>query len=200
VVISFFFISSISSFAQSADDIYKQLTQRITTSKAVQADFAYPNFDHLSGTLIVTRGNRFRIDMPDRSIISDGKSVWNYAITQNKVIVSNQADGMGAVSPETLFMDFPTTYEPRLKKYRSSKGESDFLLTLTPKDSVIAGLDTVRLTLSSFSLDISSIEVASNGTTQAWNISNFSTSIQPADSLFTFPEQPTDTIRVIDLR
>jgi outer membrane lipoprotein carrier protein len=62
------------------------------------------------GTLAIGKGNRYRISLGDRLIVSDGETVWSWSKSNAQVIVDRFRDDPSGLTPERLLTRLPEDY------------------------------------------------------------------------------------------
>jgi len=118
-------------FSQDAQTVLKSLQNKfdsindltVTVSQKVSGKA------NLSGKLIFKKVNKLRIQFPNQTIVSDGKTTWNYNKKDKKVIISNYDEsGSGLLSINYLVNQYPSECNLSL-----STDGGDQVLILTPK-------------------------------------------------------------------
>ncbi len=85
-----------------------------------------------AGTLVMGKGNRYRIALGDRVIVSDGKSVWSWSKANDQVIVDRFRDDPAGTTPERLLTRIPEDYRAILTGSGDVGGKETTVLKLTP--------------------------------------------------------------------
>jgi chaperone LolA len=81
-------------------------------------------------TLSMKKGNRYRIELEDQTIVTDGKSVWTYTKSTHQVIVDAYKEDPASFSPDKVLVNVPDNYTAVLLEPDSSGHP---ILKLTPK-------------------------------------------------------------------
>lgn len=185
--------------AQYAEDIFAQAHKKYGESKSITTKFVQKG-SSVHGKLLLKRGNKFLIELPDRTIVCNGKTLWNYTPHEKKVVVNTYFESPDALSPEKLLQAFPVNYSPTLKKENRSNGESQYVLTLVPKEEkdIVGGLQKIQMKLIQRGMKLTEMEISDGTTTRGWTFSELKTDVDVSDSAFEF-EVPKE-VRVIDLR
>jgi chaperone LolA len=98
IIISLIALWSISnsSYAQSADDILKNVQKKYNSYKSVCSEFKQTFYWELAnetqivnGNMCVKDGTQFRIETNDQDIISDGETIWTINKLNNQIIIKN---------------------------------------------------------------------------------------------------------------
>ena len=69
------------------------------------------NEQEFSGTLVLKKGNQYRIELEDQTIVTDGKSVWSYSKSNNQVLIDKFHDDPKSLSPDRLLVKVPDEYQ-----------------------------------------------------------------------------------------
>ncbi len=153
-----------------------------------------------SGTLWFSTGDRYRLEYPNQTIVSDGASVWRYVPSRNQVVISTASKRAGQITPDQILTMFPGDYETTLVGSDKVNGKSVWVVRATAGSGTRIG-DVTEATLyinkSTYRFEQIGITSAAAGAmTITVNSANYNGSI-PA-SRFSF-SPPKDT-RVVDLR
>lgn len=106
-MISFLLVLALS-FFQSESTINK-LQNKFESVNYLQADFKQGSNskNSLNGKFYFTQKEKYRIELNNNIIISDGKSIWNQDIKRNKVIISNLDEDPLAFSLREYIFEYP---------------------------------------------------------------------------------------------
>jgi outer membrane lipoprotein-sorting protein len=175
------------------DAIRAQFTARMPDANGAASKKA------VFGTLLVKRGNHFRLDLPDRTIVCNGKTVWNYDRTSKKLVISPFKDNAATISPERIFLSFPKNYKPTLKKELKSEGGL-WRLTLVPASpkELVGGMQHVEMRLQPTTLMLKELKMSDDATVYQWTMAEFKLGVPLLAEQFEF--QPPKDAQVIDLR
>jgi chaperone LolA len=66
------------------------------------------------GAVSLAKGNRYRITLDDRVIVSDGATVWSWSKANEQVVVDRFRDDPNSLTPERLLVKLPAEYSPVL--------------------------------------------------------------------------------------
>ncbi len=118
-------MSEIQKKFKTIEDLTADFTQ--TIKPALQSSSKY------TGLFYYKKQDKFRVEMKNQTIISDGQTIWNYNSKLNQVVISYLEDESSSFSLEKYIMNYP-----QLCKISSSTelkdGEQYSVLSLTPKD------------------------------------------------------------------
>ncbi len=96
--------------AQSAGNIIRSVQHKFETVNNFSAQIRQSKLDgdFYSGKFFYAKGNKYRIEFKNFTIVSDGESVWNYNKKINRVVITNLNDNPDAFSFEKFIFDFPS--------------------------------------------------------------------------------------------
>jgi len=87
----------------------------------------------INGTLYLKKGNRFRIETEDKTIVTDGKTSWIYMPSSDQVLIDNFRDDKNTVSPDKFLLSIPSDYYVVLISSKLTDADTTYTLRLTPK-------------------------------------------------------------------
>ncbi|HVZ38885.1 MAG TPA: outer membrane lipoprotein carrier protein LolA [Candidatus Kapabacteria bacterium] len=152
-----------------------------------------------SGTLVYQGGDRYRLDLPKQTIVSDGTKVWTYTPEKKQVVISRASKGTGRLTPEDILTAFPGNYATELAGEEKLNGRPVWIVRCTPGAGGKIG-DVTKATLyidkSTYRFQQVDIEGPSVGSLKLRILSARYGGSIPA-STFTF--NPPGGVRVVDL-
>jgi len=87
----------------------------------------------VEGKLLLKKTNKYRVELDGQTIVTDGQTVWSYAVATNQVLIDKFKLNERMLSPERLLTTAPDEYTSRIVgKERISSMETVALL-LTPR-------------------------------------------------------------------
>ena len=111
------------------DDISVTYTQSIVFSVT-------KNEQSSSGKFRMKKGNKYRIESDDQTIITDGKTVWSYSKSNQQVYIENYKDDPTALTPERIFINVPKQSVATILGKEKVGNKETTLLKLVPKEEV----------------------------------------------------------------
>jgi outer membrane lipoprotein-sorting protein len=184
-------LSSVSLHA--ADDALQSFHAKYRGLNTVS--FSFKNQSGLSGSILAKRGGSYRITSGDRTVISDGKTVWNATSSSKTVVINDYKSSSTDVSIERVFFDVMSVYRSSI----ATKSSNGIVVRLEAPSAQaqIAGISNVELTCTS-TLIVKRVKVVTNGTPTEFAISKYSSNqlVQPKDFNFIVPKD----WQVVDLR
>lgn len=193
-----FLLISISIFAQNdAKQVLAALQDKYKTLNDFSVDFKQSVNDkvNVSGNLTYARENKLRVELNKSTIISDGKSIWNYNKSKNQVVINN-SEGMDKSFfnvDKFLLYDYPSKCSIDLQK---DNGKN--VLVLTPATNGGVDFKKARIWVNQDNL-VSKVSVEYvSGKSMQIDLSNYSVNKNIEDSKFSF--SPPEGTKIIDLR
>lgn len=189
--------------AQNPNAIIKKIQGKFNSIGNFTAEFHQTFFSSensgngkVSGTFSYKKNNKFIVELKNRTIISDGSTIWNFDKKYNRVIISYAQDDPTTFSLEKFIFDYPPLCRAKILKDDSDKSGSD-IIELTPKDNDLQ-FKIVRIWRDDENL-ISKMEMVDLADMKySFSFSNVKINQELPDSKFTFT--PVKGTKIIDLR
>lgn len=199
-------VFAVSAWAQSIDDIVEELQERYEDLQNLSAEFVQSEHFQLTGSTNETRGKiyvkngiRYRLETEDRTIVTDGQSVWTYSIFNNQVLVDRAKKNDGALLPRDLLFKYPRDYYASLLDEVDYNGDDHYIVKLDPKEETQGYIKTMKIWVNTETYLISKIEYTDfNENTSTFAIQKIDIEKVLPDSLFNF--QVPEGVEVVDLR
>lgn len=201
----FLFLFTISQ-AQSVDDIVEEIQERYDDLENLSAEFVQVEYfgltntkNETNGTIYVKNGVQYRLETDDRTIVTDGITVWTYSAFNNQVLIDRAKKDDGALLPRDLLFKYPRDYYASLLDKVTYNGKTHYLLKLDPKEDTHGYIKTMKIWVHKENYLISKIEYTDfNDNTSTFAIQKVNITRVLPDSFFKF-EAP-DGAETIDLR
>lgn len=150
------------------------------------------------GKLTVKKGNKYRIDLEQQLIITDGKSVWSVNKTNQQVMIDNYRDDPKSLTPEKMLTNIPKNYNATLLNREESGGVDIAVLKLLPKEGR-SSFRSIKMWVDEDQFVLKKIQIidASNNTI-TYAITSLLINSGVKESSFSY--QPPNGFEVIDLR
>lgn len=206
VLLFLFLTLTASAFAQeNANKILGKVRATYDALEALSADFEKEytwalagETQSLSGKLYLKKGDRYRIETENQTIVTDGKTVWTYSSEKQQVFIDKMEKSQENPLPRDLLVKYTSDFKAQY--LRSDKlGAVDchvLLLTAREEDafaqSVIVWVDKKTFV----ALQIEQRDLNDNIT--IYRLQNLALNAKLGDQLFTFT--PPNEAEVIDLR
>jgi outer membrane lipoprotein carrier protein len=151
------------------------------------------------GLLVFGSGDRFRLELPKQTIVSNGQKVWTYMPGKSQVVVSNATRGAGRLTPSEILTAFPGDYATELVGDKTVNGRPVWVVSCTPGSGRKIG-DVTKATLyidkSSYRFQQVDVESPSLGRVSV-KITSARYGVKLTDDRFTFTAP--QGVRVVDL-
>jgi outer membrane lipoprotein carrier protein len=130
----------VATIVQKVRSLYNSTTSaRVTFQQAGKAGTT-------SGTLTFTSGNRYRLEFPKQTMVSDGAKTWSYYPDRNRVVVS-KASKRGGLTPSEILTAFPGSYRTTLKGEGNVNGQPVWIVVCDASADGAKVSDVTRATL-----------------------------------------------------
>jgi len=150
------------------------------------------------GTLFMKKGNKYRIEIEDQTIVTDGQSVWSYAAGTNQVLIDKYREDPKSFSPDKILVNVPRQYSSTIIGTEKLGKIETTILKLIPKDQN-ANLKWLKVWVDEdewIMKKIQVMDVSDNLTT--YGVESLKTNMDLNDTLFQF--SPPAGAEVIDSR
>jgi len=175
------------------NSLFDTLKQKYSNINTVSATI-YNKADKVKAKMIAEKGNKYYIRTSDITLVSNGKTIWNYSKRNNKVVISSVDSYDVKQSLDYIFFSFMTDFDPvSLNK----KGKA-YLMELVFNKKINTTIDKLFLKVNKKNLNIETIQIQSGYTVQTWEIKNLK--LNPKINANTFKFKIPNYAEVIDLR
>ena len=175
-------------------ELLKDVQQKYESISDFQSAFKQVagNGHILTGNFYYKSKDKFKIELDNRTIVSDGESVWNYTSKNNKVIITTQEDNGTSFSLDNYIYNYPEKCNVSYEKQ-----EQLDVIILKPNSPEL-DFKEVKLWVSGDYLvqKIQLIDLMNNRFKVT--LKNFEVNTGLSDDYFTFT--PQEGTKVIDLR
>ena len=151
-----------------------------------------------SGTLLMKKKNKYRIELEDQTIVTDGATAWTYSRLNNQVFIDRYKEDPISFTPDRMLVNAPENYAATLLGKEKLGERETSVLKLVPKN------DTSNVKWMKLWVDrkdwlmrkIQLLDIADNQTT--YELGEMKLNAGIPDSLFRF--EPPTGVDVIDVR
>lgn len=84
------------------------------------------------GTLTYSGNDKFRLEMPKQTMVSNGQKTWVYVPEKKQVVVSKSVTGSGRLTPGDILTAFPGDYKTELVGEQKVNGRSVWVVRCSP--------------------------------------------------------------------
>lgn len=190
---------------EDAGDILKRLEKKYDSVHDVKVSFSqHVRFgvteaeQSFSGTLVMRKGNKYRIELEEQTIVTDGKTVWSYSKYNHQVVIDNYKEDPNSFSPDKVLVNVPDRYGAAILGKEKLANQETTIVKLNPKDSK-STVQWMKLWVDddeSLMRKVQVLDVSDNLTTYVVDSIALNTGVK--ESQFRF--DPPGGVEVIDLR
>ena len=217
IILSFIVLVIISckSFSQEilhdpeAKKVLEGFTSKIKKSYPVRADFTYTmknlqtNDNFTDSGSIVIDNNKYKLNIMDSEIYSDGKTIWNYLPDANEVNISEPdpyAEDAFLNNPAELFQVYNENFKYRYVGKKQIDGKQIHEIDMFPYD-LEKDFSRIKLMIEDKTLKLNGIQVFyKSGETYILNIKEFIPQFSAPSGFFVFKPENHPGVEVIDMR
>jgi outer membrane lipoprotein carrier protein len=151
-----------------------------------------------AGTLFTKKGNKYRVELEQQTIVTDGVTVWSYSAAQRQVLVDRFEQDEHSLSPDRILSGEAADLAPVLiGKEKMGKLETT-VLKLTSRDEASL-LKWLKLWVSDSDWLVHKAELVDvNGKETVYQVLEIKVNTGISDAHFTFV--PPAGVEVVDLR
>lgn len=193
-------------FGQSAETIIKNVQTQVKTNEPIRVKFQQVfewkltgKVEKVDGSMILQGLDKFRIEIPDQTIVSDGKTMWTYSRPENQVIIDTVRQSEQSLMPRDILFSYPDKYHTKiLQKSVELNGQFAVVLRMLPKDED-AFIQEIKVWINRESWKPMKVEFTDlNDNQTIYDINSIQVDQTIPDSTFQF--QPPKEAEVIDVR
>jgi outer membrane lipoprotein carrier protein len=193
-------ILSVLNFCQDGNQIIKNVQDRFESISDFSSDFLQStklaNSEksvNYKGKFYFEKGNKYRIELKNSRIISNGKTIWNFNTNTKKVVINNIDSDVSAFSIKNIVYDYPAQ---SIVKFLGK--EDDFnLIQLKPKKET-DNFELIKLWIDENNL-IKKVKIIDTSNSEiTFELSNIKLNQKIPDDSFNFI--PPQGVEIIDLR
>jgi len=184
--------------------ILSEFSQRATAAPSVTIDFRLITSDSkesdvstMPGSAIIC-GDKYKLELDDYVIRTDGSNVWNYLPDVNEVTITeaDPDDDSFITRPSLLFTLYEEGYKIRLVEQTAK----EWVIDLYPEE-ITSDLIRIRLMIDKTLYDLNGAEYKTkDGITITLKVDKYDLTYKPAADFFTFNPSDYKGIDVIDMR
>ena len=154
------------------------------------------NEQRFTGTMQMKKGNRYRVESPQQTLVTDGKTVWVYSPVNKQVVIDAYKENAQTFSPEKFIFGLPKNYSA---VFIGDRTGDIVVLKLAPRPGTNAFMKSLKVWITEADWTVQRIEIVDANETQTiYTIHNFRKNPGLADALFFL--EPPQGVEVVDLR
>lgn len=208
ILILLFCQSSILLFAsdEKANEIIKKVKNKYDDVKTLNAEFIQAfhwkladNTHQQKGKIWLKGKEKYRIEIEDQTIVSDGKTIWTFSQFNNQVIIDNvQKSGEEIRLPKDLFFKYSEQYLPIYLQDAKIENEDCYVLELRAKtEDIFIKYMKIWISVKIF-VPIKIEQVDLNNNTRTYTLKNIELNQMINDDLFVY--RIPESVEIIDMR
>ncbi len=124
-----------------AEDVLEKVRKRYDAATDAELRFSerirFPMTNveqQISGTLFIKKKNKYRVEMDERVIVTDGQTIWSYSVSNNQVVIDRFKQDEQSLSPENILVGTPDNFAATVVGEENVGGYETTVLKLVPKD------------------------------------------------------------------
>jgi outer membrane lipoprotein carrier protein len=153
---------------------------------------------HLKGMLVFKKGNRYRVEMEDQTIVTDGTTVWSYSVRNHQVLIDNFTADERSLTPERILVSAPDDFTPILVGQEKVGKFETTVVKLIPRSEQVL-IQSMKLWVDESESLIRMVEILdAGGKTTTYTVTDLRLNTGVPDARFVF--QIPEGADVVDLR
>jgi len=192
---------------EKAKGILDKLSKKTATYSSMSAEFEYTltneseGIDETQQGTLLTKGEKYNLNIAGQKIISDGKTVWTVIDEAEEVQINdvpeNNEEG-DYISPTKILTLWEKGFKYKYDKSDILNGNKVDIINLFPEQADDKSFHTIKLFVNQATLEVDQIIIkGKDGTDFTYKIKSFTTNQDVDDTTFKFSNPDYD---VIDLR
>lgn len=185
-------------FSVDRNSVYKSIKEKANNSKSIHIIFKMSEDNPELGEIYAKRGGKYKLNLKNNVIISNGSSVWN--VQPGKTVAISEYEDNNSLSLEVVFFDLLKDMKAvDLNEINSSMNDYKYKLALKPNENskFRSNVNNLILYLDN-NLNIKKIDAEASGGNYTYIIDNMRINPPLDDDMFEF-KIPED-MEVIDFR
>ena len=191
-----------------AKAILEKLSAKTKTYKTLTADFN-STLENKQANLSIEQkgklkinGDKFRLNLDDYIVITDGVTTWTYNKADNEIMIDNNADieDDSQIKPSEIFTIWETGFKYAYEKSEAVAGINCDVIKLFPKDPSKRSFHTIKLYISANSELKKMIVNGKSGDNYLYQINKLVPNENFTESTFTYKASEFPGADVIDNR
>jgi len=194
--------------ATSAKAILDKVSQNYSNYKTIKADFSLKG-ENLSDkstygdkgrVYLVPGSGKYKIEMENHALISDGKTQWSVLIELGEVQISDVNPNDISINPSNIFSFYNKGYKMNLTGEAKLGSSSLYVIELTPEDKN-QNISNIQMRINKGDHLIYDATVSDkNGNKHTYTLSNTEVNRSFSPGIFSFYKHNYPGIEIIDLR
>jgi len=118
------------------ENVQKKYTSTSDASAkfAQKVSFKYAKIEQaFTGTVKMKKGNRYRVESQQQTLVTDGKTVWLYTPATKQVLIDTYKNDARTFSPERMLLGLPKNFKATLLAEDAKAAGATYVMKLAPK-------------------------------------------------------------------
>ena len=205
VMVLVFFWGGLPARGETVEEVLEKVKKKYDSITDAQLQFSQKTTFELSkveqnvtGTLLLKKNNKYRVETREQTIVTDGVTVWSYSAANKQVLIDHFKMDENSISPEKILSGAPSEYVSTFLG-TDKIGTSDvFALKLVPRDEQSL-VKTMRLWIDNSTWLIKKAEIVDvNGKETDYLVTEVKINTGLQDSSFIY--QVPEGAEAVDLR
>ncbi len=187
--------------------ILDDLSKTTKTYTSISTEFSYTienkakkTSDTKEGKL-VSKGDKFKLEIANQTILSDGKTSWTILKEAKEVQVNDVTQNDDAITPTNIYTIYEKGFKSEFVGEETKGGVTLQNIKLYPLDVKKKSYHTIAVSIDKAKKQINTIKVfAKDGNDITYKVKKFVTNAAVPDSQFIFDKKSYPGYEVIDLR
>lgn len=193
-----------------AKAILDKLSSKTKTYTSMKAEFEYvmkneaEDLEENQSGSIMTKGEKYNLEIAGQKIISDGKTVWTILDEAEEVQINNVPEDDETedfISPTKILTLWEKGFKYKYANSTTINGAAVDVINLYPEGADDKSFHTIKLYINQAKMVVDQIEIkGKDGTDFIYKITSFKTNEAIEESSFSFSTARNPSYDVIDLR
>lgn len=183
-----------------------ELSVKYKKYKSIKAQFAYTleskanKVKQTQKGVLHLKGNKFKVEVANKEITCDSKTVWTYSASENEVQINNYNSNENGFNPAQIFTMYEKGFIYKYVEEKLENGKTIAQIELTPTDKN-KKFFKVKLFIDKIGKQIvRSCVFDKNGNVYTYEVQTFQGDVAVNDNFFTFDLAKHPNCEVNDLR
>lgn len=206
-VASFFSLTSTAQVDKKAKDVLDKLSAKTKSFTTIKSSFSYSlvnkdrNINTTQSWKLTLKGDKYRLEMGDQIIMSDGKTIWKVLKMDKEVEISNVTNDEDALNPKSIFTMYEKGFRYKYVKEEKLGTKQVHLIDLFPLNPKERDFVSIRLFIDKVGVQVLKSEIkGKNGNLYTYSIASFETNKPVEDAFFTYRTSEFPGYDVNDVR
>ncbi len=189
-----------------AQALLNEISAKYKKYKSIKAQFAYTLESKASKVkqtqkgILHLKGNKFKVEVANKEITCDSKTVWTYSAADNEVQINNYNPNENGFNPAQIFTMYEKGFLYKFVDEKIENGKTIDQIELTPTDKT-KKFFKVKLFIDKTSKQIvRSCVYDKNGNIYTYEVQSFQGDVTINDNFFTFDPTKHPNCEINDLR